>query len=203
MTLVNNLACVANARGDYAEAKRWLQEPFVFGKETNDKTLLIENLSHQGTAAYLEGSYAEAQQRYLESLEISQETGERWRMEPALIGLGYTTCALGDYEASSRYLRSALQTAMEIGALGMTMDSLVGLASLLTARDLGEAAAELAVELLAFVLQHPASTQEAREGAAPLLTELEGRLSPEAAAAAKERGQARGLEEIVREFIPS
>jgi tetratricopeptide (TPR) repeat protein len=196
MWLLNSLAWVANARGNPAEAKRWLQEAFVFLKPTNDKSLLAENLSQQGTAAYLEGAYAEAQQRYLESLEFSQETGERWRAGPALIGLGYTTCALGEFGASGRYLRAALRTALEIESLWIAMDSLVGLASLLTARDLGEAAAEQAVELLAFVLQHPSSSQEAKDRAAPLLTELESRLSPEAAAAAKERGQARGLETI-------
>ncbi len=201
MFLLNHLGWVANARGDPAQAKHWLQEAFVFLKKTNDKPLLAENLSQQGTAAYLEGAYAEAKQRYLESIELSQETGERWRMGPALIGLGYTTCALGDYEASGRYLRAALQTAMEIESLWIAMDGLVGLARLLTASEPGEAAAEQAVELLAFALQHPSSSQEARDRAAPLLAELEGRLSPTAMAAAKERGQARDLRAIVEEVM--
>jgi hypothetical protein len=78
------------------------------------------------------------------------------------------------------------------------MDSLVGLARLLTASDPGETAAGEAVELLAFVLQHPASSQEARDRAAALLAELEWRLSPAAVAAAKARGQARELEGIAR-----
>lgn len=142
----------------------------------------------------------EAKQRYLESLEYSQETGERWRIGPALIGLGYTTCALGDYEASGRYLRAALQTAMEIESLWIAMDSLAGMARLLTACDSGEAAAERAVELLAFVLNQPISSQETRDRAAPLLVELEGRLSPAAVAAAKERGRARDLQAIVKEI---
>jgi tetratricopeptide (TPR) repeat protein len=199
--MVNHLAWVANARGDPVEARRWLQEAFAFHRETNDKTLLAESLAQLGAAAYLEGAYAEAKQRYLESIEISKETGERWRIGPALTGLGYTTTALGDYEASGRYVRKALQTAMEIGALWMTMDGLVGLAKLLTASDPGEAAAEQAVELLAFVLQHPSSSQEARDRATPLLAEFEGRLSPAAAAAAKERGQARDLQTIIEENL--
>ena len=77
------------------------------------------------------------------------------------------------------------------------MDSLVGLARLLTASDPGEAAAEQAVETLAFVLQHPTSTQEARDRASALLSEMEGRLSPAELAAAGARGEARDLEEIV------
>jgi len=137
MSLLNNLGRTANVRGDYAEAKRWLQEAFVFLKETNETPLLIENLSHQETAAYLEGAYTEAKQRYLESIELSQETGQRWQAGHALIGLGYTTCALGEFEASGRYLRAALQTAMEIESLWMAMDTLAGLARLLTAGDPG------------------------------------------------------------------
>ena len=197
--LLNNLAWVANARGDYAEARRWLEKAFVFHKETPDKTLMAESLSQLGTAAYLEGAYVEAKQRYLESIEISKGTGERWR-RPALIGLGYATCALGEYEASGRHFRSALQMAMEIGALAVVLDSLAGLATLLAASDPGEAAAEQAVELLAFVLAHPSSTQETKDQATPLLTELEGRLSPAAVAAAKARGQARDLQDVAREL---
>jgi hypothetical protein len=131
---------------------------------------------------------------------MSKEIGERWHMALALIGLGYTTCALGEYEASGQHFREALRIAMEIGSLWMALDGLVGLARLLTASDPGEAAAEQAVELLALVLHHPTSSQEAKDRAAPLLTELEGRLSPAVAAAAKERGQARSLQAVVEEY---
>jgi predicted ATPase len=196
-----NLGWAANAMGDYAEAKQWLQETLVVHKEINDKALLARSLTQLGTAAYLEGAYAEAKQRHLESVDMSKEIGERWHMALALIGLGYTTCALGEYEASGRHFREALQTAMEIGSLWMALDGLVGLARLLTASDPGEAAAEQAVELLTFVLHHPTSSQEARDRAAHLLTESEGRLSPAAAAAAKERGQARSLQAIVEERL--
>jgi predicted ATPase/DNA-binding SARP family transcriptional activator len=197
--LLNNLAWVANARGDPAEARRWLEKASVFHKETPDKTLMAESLSQLGTAAYLEGAYVEAKQRYLESIEISKGTGERWR-RPALIGLGYATCALGEYEASGRHFRTALKMAMEIGALAVVLDSLVGLATLLAASDPREAAAEQAVELLAFVLAHPSSTQETKDQATALSTELEGRLSPTAMAAAKARGRTHNLQDVVPEL---
>jgi tetratricopeptide (TPR) repeat protein len=197
---LHSLAWVANTMEDSVKARRWLQEALVFHKETGDKVLLAESLGQMGTVAYLEGDCVEARELYLESIEINKETGERWRMGPALIGLGYTTCALGDYEAAGRHLRAALQTAMEIESLWIAMDSLVGLARLLAARDPGQAAAEDAVELLAFVLQHPASSQEARDRAADLLTELQGRLSPAAVATATARGQACDLQAIVKEI---
>ena len=194
-----NLAWAANAMGDYAEAKQWLQETLVVHKEINDNALLARSLTQLGTAAYLEGAYAEAKQRHLESVNMSKEIGERWHLAIALIGLGYTTCALGEYEASGRHLRQALEMAMEIGSLWMALDGLVGLARLLTASDPGQAAAEKAVDLLAYVLQHPTSSQEAKDRAALLLADLEDRLSPAAIAAAKERGRARDLQTIVEE----
>jgi predicted ATPase/DNA-binding SARP family transcriptional activator len=199
--MVNHLAWVANAMGDPVEARRWLQEAFAFHKETDDKPLVAESLSQLGTAAYLEGLYEEAKKRYLESIEITKETGERWRTGSTLTGLGYTTCVLGEYEASGRYFCQALQMAMEIEALWMAMDALAGFAKLLTASDPGEAAAERAVELLAFVLNQSTSSQETRDRAAPLLAELEGRLSAAAVAAAKERGQVRDLQAIVEEVM--
>jgi predicted ATPase/DNA-binding SARP family transcriptional activator len=201
MFLVNHLGWVANARGDSAQAKRWAQEAFVPLKQANDKPLLADNLTQQGTAAYLEGAYSQAKQRYLESIELSQETGERWRAGPALIGLGYTTCALGEFEASGRYLRAALQTGMEIESLWIATDSLVGLARLLTVSDPGEAAAEQAIELLGFALDHPSTSQEARDRATVFWAELEGRLSPAAVEAAKARGQARGLQVIADRYL--
>jgi hypothetical protein len=83
----------------------------------------------------------------------------------------------------------------------VALDSLVGLARLLSASDPREAAAEQVVELLAFVLQHPASSQEAKGRATALLAELEGRLSPVAVVTAKERGQARDLQAIVEWWL--
>jgi predicted ATPase/DNA-binding SARP family transcriptional activator len=195
---LHSLAWVANTMGDPVQARQCLQRAYVLHQETDDQVLLAENLGQMGTVAYLEGAYAEARKLYLESIEVNQQTGERWRTGPALIGLGYTTCALDDYEAASRYLRTALQTAMEIESLWIAMDSLVGLAGLLTASDPGEAAAEEAIELLAFVLQQPASSQQAEDRAIALLAELEGRLTPAALDAAKARGQVRDLEEITR-----
>jgi predicted ATPase/DNA-binding SARP family transcriptional activator len=194
---LHSLAWVANTMGDAVEARRCLQEALVLHEQTHDRVLLAESLGQMGTVAYLEGKYTEARKRYLESIEVNKETGERWRMGPALIGLAYTTRALGDYGAAGRYLRQALEMAMEIGSLWIAMDSLVGLARLLVASDPGEATVEKAVELLAFVLAQPSSSQEAKDRAAPLLAELDERLSPTVAAEAKKRGQRGNLEEIV------
>ena len=77
-------------------------------------------------------------------------------MAIALIGLGCTTCALAEYEASRQHFRKVLHRG--------TVDGLVGLARLLTANDLGEAAAEQTVELLEFVLHRPISSRKKEIG---------------------------------------
>jgi hypothetical protein len=59
-----------------------------------------------------------------------------------------------------------------------------------------------AVELLALVLSHPASSHEVKEKAQHLLAELEAALLlPEVLAAAQARGRARTLEEVVGELL--
>jgi hypothetical protein len=93
--------------------------------------------------------------------------------------------------------------AREIGAPAVALDSLAGLAHLLAASAPGEAAAEQAVELLAFVLAHPSSTQETKDQATAFLAELEGRLSPSAVAAAKAHGQECDLQDILERFLSS
>jgi len=201
-----SLGWAANARGDYTEAKQWLRESLAIHKELvhkeiNDKPALARTLTQLGTAAYLERAYTEAKQRYMESIEISKESGERWHMALALVGLGYTSCALGDYEASGLHFRKALQMAMEIGALWVALDSLVGLARFLTASNPGKAAAEQAVELLTFVFHHSSSSQEAKDRAENLLTELKIYLTPQQIEAVQANIRTKSFDALVAELL--
>jgi hypothetical protein len=53
----------------------------------------------------------------------------------------------------------------------------------------------------ALILHHPASWQWSKDRAAPLVAELEAELSPDAVAAARERGQGRDLDGTVAELL--
>jgi hypothetical protein len=98
---------------------------------------------------------------------------------------------------ASKCFLQALETAMAVEAAPLALLTLVGTARLLAAK--GER--ERAAELLALVLHHPATWQWAKDRAAPLVAELEAKLSPDALAAAQERGRTRDLETTVAELL--
>jgi hypothetical protein len=58
-----------------------------------------------------------------------------------------------------------------------------------------------ALELLALALNHPTSTQETKDKAARLFTELAATLPPHQVTAASARGQASNLAEVVAEIL--
>jgi hypothetical protein len=74
---------------------------------------------------------------------------------------------------------------------------LVGVARLLA--QTGEP--ERSVELLAFVLNNPASRQHTKDWADRLLHDFTEQLPPEVAASAQARGRQRRLEEILAELL--
>jgi hypothetical protein len=106
-------------------------------------------------------------------------------------------CGLGDFKRARRYFYQALETAMAVGEMSRLPLVLVGTATLLA----GEGEKERALELLALALHHPASWQWTKDRAAVLVAELEAGLSPDAVAAALERGRTRDLEATVAELL--
>jgi hypothetical protein len=96
-----------------------------------------------------------------------------------------------DYD-QSRACR-ALQIASQRRDLPMRLDSLTGIAAIRA--HVGEAAR--AAELLAFILNHPASEYATRSKARRLLDEVSAQLSLESLAEAEARGRASTLEIVV------
>lgn len=86
---------------------------------------------------------------------------------------------------------------MDAGYVPLGLDALVGLAHLLAT----EGERERAMEILAFVVQHPGLRQIARDKAQELLSELETELPPKTLATATARGEARELEDVAAEIL--
>ena len=100
-----------------------------------------------------------------------------------------------DYD-QSRACR-ALQIASQRRDLPMMLDSLTGIAAIRA--HVGEAAR--AAELLAFILNHPASEYATRTKARRLFAEVSVQLPPEALAEAEARGRAKELEAFLQAKI--
>ena len=93
-------------------------------------------------------------------------------------------------------LSGVLGHRIDMQAVTVALEGLVGMATLLTK----EGEKERVVELVAYVLHHPASSGKTEERAEQLLSELESQLPPQAFAMAQERGRAREFDYYVRVY---
>lgn len=207
--VLSYLSPVANTLGEHSAAKQWLQENLTISRAIGDRWNMIVCFNQLGALAAQGDAeeWPEAKRLHEASLALSKELGNRREMAVSLNYLGYVTCALAEYPEAKQYFLTALQTAMEAQLAPVALDALVGQAILLSHEPTSEIVHDRAkknqraVELLALVLRHSASSQEVKEKAQRLLAEVAEELSPQQLAAAQERGQARKLDEVVAEIL--
>jgi tetratricopeptide (TPR) repeat protein len=188
------LGKTAAALGEYDLARQHFQEGLVIARETSDPSIGVESLMGQAMVASALEEHAQARQLLEKGLSLAMVPSIQLDI---LIGLGHATLALGEIRQSRGRFREALDLGVRTGIISQTLSALAGMAHLLA----HEAEPERALELLALVLEHPATFQVTRDRAQRLLTQLESALSPEAVAAATARGQGRELEVTAAELL--
>jgi len=190
---------------DYAEARRLAESNLKLNEEIGDVIGSTMPLIVLGHAAFALGEPEEAREFYLRCLKISEETGTHYGLQTSTKYLGKVTLTMGDIAEAEHYLHQSLMITKEIGFVRDIINLLYEYARLRVAQDDLEGAAEL----LALVLQHPASHQKRmhegriRDSAKALLAELENELPQENYAAALERGQEMELDEVMAELVGS
>ncbi|MFN8492201.1 MAG: AAA family ATPase [Caldilineaceae bacterium] len=123
--------------------------------------------------AYQRGNYADAKCLSGEAYTFATKTKRPNDMAIALTGLGNATCALGEYSTAQQHFQAALTIFQETQALPDLMDTLVGISRFwLKTGKLAEA-----VQLLAFVGQHPSTGKETQTRAEEVLVELKTQLA--------------------------
>ena len=122
--------------------------------------------------------------------------GQAWGIPVSLHRLGDIALATGDVQAARQYYRQGLAIAMDKPFPGLKVYVLLGPARWLAQRGEVERAAELA----ALALHHPDSVKEVQDKARRILDELEGRLLPNAFAAAQARDLEATLAELLDQF---
>ena len=141
------------------------------------------------------GRPAKAAEYYQASLAHGQRAGiSQDHVPPALIGLGRAALALGDRTGASEHLRRALRYPSYWAH--HCLEAIATLAQVFAA----EGDVLRAVELLAFVVAHPATIHRVRQPLARLLAGLAAELPAEQFTAAAARGRARELDDLVAEL---
>ncbi len=191
--VINDLGLVATKIGEHAEAKRLLDESLATFRQIGDREGMVFSLINLSTALLMLGQHAEAKQLLQESLDRCSEAGDRLGMARSLKNLGLVALATADDSEAARIFPEALKTAMDIQALPVALDVLAEMASL--ARRAGDD--RHALELLALVGHHPASSRETKDRAQRFLAELAAQLPADVVHAAEEQSKARQLAEVV------
>jgi len=183
--------------GEYREAQALLGESVALSTKTDDRSGLGHALNHLGLVAQTLGEYPEAHRLFRESLVVFKDIGNLWGIARALNHLGVVSWALDAYPESHHYFLEALVTAREAKAVPVAVEALVRIATV-RAR---EGAVEQALELAAYVLQHPASSKETQDRAERLRLEFESQLTPQQVEAAQAQAQAKPFEAVVDEVL--
>jgi predicted ATPase/DNA-binding SARP family transcriptional activator len=194
---LSNLGIVACLMHDYVEAQQLLEESLAIYEELEDPYGIAISLNNLGIAAYDLGQYAEAQRLHQRSLEIFKEIGYQTGVGLVLKDLGYVAIAMGQDGEARLYFLEALKVVLKMQTVPSALDVVLGVATLLAK----QAAYEQALELLAFVVHHPAVEQDTKNRAMDLLARLEQSPVPVSWNASQERGKTRAFDEVIGEIL--
>lgn len=155
--------------GHYEEAKTFMRDSITLCEKAKNRWGMGTAYRYLGSAYLAESQYIEAQAHFRKSLEVFGEYTEGWDIALSLYYLGEASMLEGNLtEARKDYLK-ALRISFDTHSIPITIDSLLGLANLYA--KAGEP--EPALELSYYILDHPSSTQEAKDRAIRLGNETE------------------------------
>ena len=208
----NFLGWVAYCKGGarLAEAADLHAQALAIWRRIGNRSFVAMCLGDCALAAYELGDYVEAIRLAREGVTVAEELKQSDLLSYNLNVLGAATCRIGDLAESRRHLFRSLQIAHERRMPDKAALMLYFLAQLfiqegtISAASSNQPAAQqvAALELLAFVIDQPATWQVVRDRAARVQADLLARLHPDAGAAAQARGRQRSFDEIARTLLP-
>ncbi len=183
--------------GNYVSAKHQLRKSLAISEETAAARGIAEATYYLGELALTRGECRKAYHRFLTSLTRFQSAGDGtnpWGIIKAHTGLGRAASVQGAHTMAEKHLHDALRLALELPSVAHALDALAGLAKLLA--DSG-ADAE-ALEILAFVLDHPACRRATEDEVRSLFGTLAAPLGPRALIRIRERALGKELDQIAQ-----
>jgi tetratricopeptide (TPR) repeat protein len=160
-TTLNNLGDIERELGEFEQAKDYLKRSLQIYIQIGDQYGQSIVLSNLGGVAYRLGQYGEAKKLLEESKKIGDQVGVRLQSAYALTQLGNVALAMTNYQEAEGYYHESLRIAMNNACMPLALETLVGIAHL--EKDRGEK--EKSLDILTFVLTHPAIMKESRDEA--------------------------------------
>ncbi len=195
--VLSYLCRTTQSLGEYDRAEKLLRESLALAREIDYHYGVGMALDGLGQVEYARGRNDEARSLFLESYNIFREIGQAHRMSGVLNHQGFNSLAIGDAAEAQDSFRTALRLAYEGGMMPSALDALAGLLALQVDKEDYEGTLELAM----CVLQHQASTQEAKDFTRKQRAICELHLTQEQVEAAQERASSMSFDELVRQVL--
>jgi predicted ATPase/DNA-binding XRE family transcriptional regulator len=193
----NILSMAVYARGAYPEAQQLLREGLALSQVLEDRFNIASALTGLGQVSQALGHTPDAQRFFEDSTRIWREIGDEGSLAQTLNQLGQTLLIQADRAGARRCFLEALGVAKEAQIAPVMLDALLGIAALRK----GEGDTESALELVLHVLQNPACSQETRDRAQQLRTELVAQVPGEQTALIQTRAQAKTLDTLAQDLL--
>lgn len=177
-----------------AEIEKFLWEGAQITQESGDRFgygLMLEQLA---LAAWARGDFTSAEQLFESCVELFGEISDVWYLSRALISWGDFRQFLGDLTQATEHFKQAIRLSLDVQAFLIALNALVGLAGVYAQEDKAESALEIAIR----VIEHPASTQDARTNAKLIQRNMESQLTSDEIEAINQRAHSQTLEQFAR-----
>jgi tetratricopeptide (TPR) repeat protein len=189
---LNDLGDIARLQGRWEEARRYYTDCLTQSEIINMHVARRMAFYGLGSLALAQADNEAAHRFFQAGLAVSSEPDDPFAW-PGQVGLGRVALRRGDLATAKGHLQTALALAGTSQLLMLGVNSLAAWAEYLAQAG----ATEQAVATAAFLMQHPAFSQETREAAVQVLDALAAALPAQDFAAAQARGQAATWDEMV------
>jgi predicted ATPase/transcriptional regulator with XRE-family HTH domain len=157
------------AKNSYAEMKPLLQEILDYAVQTKNRYGKGAVLERMALAEQAAGNTGRARKLLEESIQLFKDIEDLWSYTRVLSYQGHLAYSDGDQEQAWRVYIQAFQTAVNARLYPNALDALAGLAEVFS--SVGNK--RFTLESTQQVLNHPAATQEARQLAERLQSEIQ------------------------------
>jgi predicted ATPase len=194
---LHNLGSVYESKAEYATARSLLEQVLDLRRSIGDLRGVAFSLNTLGIVLEMQGDYPAAVSLYLESVGAFEAVGEGWAMIFPIGNLGDVATTSGEYAAAQTYYRRAMELTRERWLLPHMLMNLVKMAQLFA--RVGHY--QLAAELIAIPLVHPATDELFRRAAERLLHELSAAAPSDQLAQALAHGRSQSLNAMINTVL--
>lgn len=150
------------------EAEMLLKEGLQHVQETGNRWMTAVGLDYLGRIARASGDERKARRLLGESIVLHREVNDLWSLSLSLIELSRLMHHLGEDGAAEQHIREVLKITAETGYTSIALEAM----SLLAAITVRQGQTSKALLMLAYILQHPASSEGTRAQAEALRAEI-------------------------------